>query len=55
MLNHRNDFNLGLEKILFMYNLKRHRSDKYFFIADTKSIQLVMNFSNARKSKALAL
>ena len=51
VLNSHYDFNLGFEEVLFVYTLKKHHSGKFYFMVDTKSIQLVMNLSDTSKNK----
>ena len=50
VLNSHYDFNLGFEA-LFVYTLKKHHSGKFYFMVDTKSIQLVMNLSDTSKNR----
>ena len=40
-----------MEKVLYAYSIKRHNLGKYYFVADSKSLQLVMNFPDTSKNK----
>ena len=51
MLNHRCDIRLGLEEVLYAYTIKRHSSGKYYFVADAKTFQLVVNLLDTSKNK----
>ena len=43
---------LGLEEVFYVYTIKRHNIEKYYFVADSKSLQLVKNLPDIRKSKS---
>ena len=51
MLNHRYGVRLGLEEVLYVYTIKRHNLEKYYFVADSKSLQLMTNLSDTSKNK----
>ena len=45
--------NLGLEKIFFLYNMKRVKEGKFFFIEKKSSWQLVLSLLNTHKGDPL--
>ena len=51
VLNHQYDVCLGLEEVLYAYAIKRHNPKKYYFDADSKSLQLVTNLHDTSKNK----
>ena len=51
VLNCKYDVCLGLEEVLYAYTIKRHNLMKYYFVADSNSLQLVMNLPNTSKNK----
>ena len=51
VLNKKYGLNLGLEEELYVYSFKQHKLGKYYLVADTQSLQLVINLLNIRKSK----
>ena len=51
VLKRKYDVCLGLEEVLYAYSTKRHKLERYYLIADAKSLQLVTNMPNTRKNK----
>ena len=52
MLNCLYGIHLGLKEVLYAYTIKRHRSGKYYFVADAKPLQLVVNLPYINKNKS---
>ena len=51
VLNRKYDVRLGLEEVLYAYNIKRHKLERYYLVVDAKSLQLVTNLPNTSKNK----
>ena len=51
MLNRRYDICLGLEEVLYAYTINQHNLRKYYFVANAKSLQLVMNLPDNNSNK----
>ena len=51
MLNRQHGLYLGLEEVLYAYKFKRHNLEKYYVVADAKSLQLVINLPTTSKNK----
>ena len=51
MFNLQHGVHLGLEEVLYAYTIKQHNLEKYYFVADSKSLQLMMNLIDTSKNK----
>ena len=51
ILNHKYEMHLGLEEVLYAYFIKRHNLIKYYFIANSKLLQLVIYLPETSKNK----
>ena len=51
VMNHQFSIHLGLEEVLYAYIIKRHSSGKYYFVVDSKPLQVVVNLPNTNKNK----
>ena len=52
VINCRHSFRLGLEEILYVSILKRHNLDKYYFVTDSRLLQLDVKLPNTSKNKS---
>ena len=50
-MNHQHGFRIGLDEILYVYTSKRHNLGKYYFVADARLLQLVVNLLDTSKNK----
>ena len=41
---------LGLEEVVYAYTIKRHRAGEYYFVADAKPLQFVVNLPDTSKN-----
>ena len=46
---------LGLGEVFYAYTIKRHNLENYYFIADSKLLQLVMNLPDTSKNNLKAM
>ena len=51
VLNRQYDVRLDLEEVLYAYTIKRHNLGKYYFVFDSRSLQLVTNLPDTSKNK----
>ena len=50
-MNCKYDVRLGLEEVLYSYDIKWHKLRRYYLVANAKSLQLVTNLPNTTKNK----
>ena len=51
VLNRKYEMRLVLEDVLYAYSIKQHNLEKYYFVVDSKLLQLVTNLPITSKSK----
>ena len=51
VLNCKYDVCLGLEEVLYAYSIKRHKFERFYLVAEARSLQLVTNLPNTSKNK----
>ena len=52
VLNHRYNIHLRLKDVIYAYTIKRHSLGKYYFVADAKTLQLVINLPDTSTNKS---
>ena len=51
VINGLHGLHIKLKEILYVYTFKRHNLGKYYFVANTRPLQLVVNLHNLSKNK----